>query len=459
MSLRSVLLLAMSYLLVLALVAFGIPLALSVRQRVDTEVRSQARSAADVVAISAAALAEDGENGGSVDRTAMATLAARGAGSVRGRVVIVDARGVVLADSSGPAAVGANYTSRPEIAQALTGGQVQERRRSDTLGQDILVTSAPVVVDGRRAGAVRITQGVGAVQRAVRRNILGLALVGGFVLLLGLGVAILLARRLSAPLRQLQDTAVQVAAGDLEVRAIEAGPREQQELARSFNVVTARVSRALEAQRDFVADASHHLRTPLTGLRLRLETLGGEHPGPGLVAATEELDRLSRTVDELLILSTTGERDAPGEAVALAARARAVVARWEPAAAERDQELTLAQVRPSATVFAAVADIDRALDVLVDNALRYAPPSSTVTVTLDQETIAVADEGPGLSAQDEEVLFTRFVRGSAGHGGPTGTGLGLAIARELAGRWGGEATLTNGPTGGAVARLTFPGAA
>lgn len=453
MSLRRLLLLAMSYVLVLALVAFGLPLALSLRQRVDFEVRFQARSSADVLAVSAATLLADRDVGG------LSGLTARGARSVRGRVVIVDAGGRILADSAGPAALGADYASRPEIAQALLGRRVQDERGSSTLKQQILVTAAPVVIDGRRAGALRITQGVGAVRRSVERNVAGLAIVGGFVLLLGLLAAVVLARRLSRPLLELEAAAERVAGGDLSVRAREAGSSEQRSLARAFNTMTARVGRSLDAQEVFVADASHHLRTPLTGLRLRLEGLQATGVDAAtreqVEAATGELDRLSRTIDELLILSARGERDTAGEAVEIAATARRAVVRWEPTAAEHDQELVLAERTPGVGVWASTADVERALDALVENALRYSPPGATITMWVDGDAIEIEDEGPGLSPEDEGEVFERFRRGSAGRSGPSGTGLGLPIARELARRWGGEATLVGLPGRGARARLAL----
>jgi two-component system, OmpR family, sensor kinase len=453
-TLRRVQLLAMSYLLVVALVAFGVPLALSLRQRVDSEVRSQARSSADVLAISAAALIADR------DTPELADLALRSAASLRARTVIVDATGRVVADSAGNQTRNADYSTRPEFAQALRGRRFQTERRSATLGQEILVTSTPVVADGRREGAVRITQQVGAIERAVGRNVAGLALVGAVVLLVGLGVALTLARLLTRPLLELRTAAERVAAGDLSGRLTESGPVEQRSLARAFNAMTDRVARALDAQQAFVADASHQLRTPLTGLRLRLETLRAGTREPGALdqidAATEEVDRLSRTVDELLVLSAGRERDVHREALDLSSLARRAVIRWAATAADRDQEIVLEQHAPGREVHASPADLDRVLDALIENSLRYSPPSSTVTVRIDGDAIAVQDEGPGFTAEDLGAVFERFRRGSAGMHVPSGTGLGLAIARELANRWGGNVELANAPDAGALVRLTIP---
>ena len=131
MTLRGRLLLALAYILLLAIVALEVPLAISLRDRVDAEVRSQARSQADVVAASVAGNLDDPE---SLDETVR-----RASKAARGRVVVTDTGGALLADSAGTDRLGTDYGDRPEIAQALrTGSSVQDRRRSDTLDQEIL---------------------------------------------------------------------------------------------------------------------------------------------------------------------------------------------------------------------------------------------------------------------------------------------------------------------------------
>jgi len=94
--------------------------------------------------------------------------------------------------------------------------------------------------------------------------------------------------------------------------------------------------------------------------------------------------------------------------------------------------------------------------VLLENAILYSPPESTVTIAAAPERIEVCDEGPGLTPGEEEAVFERFSRGSAGQQGPRGTGLGLPIARELSRQWGGDVTLANRERGGlrAVIRLS-----
>ena len=165
-SLRARLLLASAYLLLLAIVALGIPLALSLRDRVDTEVRSQARSQADVVAATRAELVGHGRRA-TLDRLTRISAAQRPRAGDGG-----DGSGRVIADSAGARRWGRSYRSRPEVATALQGRQAIRRRaparRSERSSSP---RPFPIVHGGRTVGAVRITQSVEAVNSAVRRAI------------------------------------------------------------------------------------------------------------------------------------------------------------------------------------------------------------------------------------------------------------------------------------------------
>jgi signal transduction histidine kinase len=440
--------------LVLAVIALEVPLIISMRDRVDAEVESQALSQAEIVAISV----EDELR----NRDGLDEFTERAAAQVRGRVIVVGPGGRLLADSAGEERLGAEYRSerRPEIVSALAGDPYQEERRSDTLDETILATAVPVLRSGTEEviGAVRVTQSVDAVNRATRRATLGLVAIGLLVLVLGLAAGAVIAGQVAGPVRRLDQAARRVAEGDLSARAKIEGSAEQQRLARTFNDMTERLERLLASQREFVADASHQLRTPLSGLRLRLEeahaSTDDEDAREEIDAGLRELDRLSAMVSELLVLSQAGEVDAPPERVDLGDAARRAEARWDGAEGGR--------VRSDGTPaegFCPPADLDRALDALIENAIFYG--NGEVEVHSRPGAVEVLDRGPGLSDDDLRAVFERFHRGAAGRAGPNGTGLGLPIARELARRWGGDVTLANREDGGARATLTvpsFPGA-
>ncbi|MBV9166261.1 MAG: HAMP domain-containing histidine kinase, partial [Solirubrobacterales bacterium] len=270
----------------------------------------------------------------------------------------------------------------------------------------------------------------------------------------------IIAEQVARPLRRLEGVARRVAQGDLRARARIEGSREQRSLAASFNEMTDRIARLVAAQRGFVADASHQLRTPLTGLRLRLEEAKALIEIPAdeneIDAAVAEVDRLTRTVDELLVLSRVGERQLRGSRLDLGELAASGIERWRAPAAARGISLQHRRPEAESPVWAARADIERVLDILIENAVGYSPVGGRVTVASAPSRLEVHDHGPGVAADEREAVFDRFRRGRAGIAGPPGSGLGLAIARELTRGWGGDVMLEDRPGGGAVAIVSLP---
>ena len=449
MSLRLRLLAAFAYVLVLVLVALEIPLALSLSSRVDAEVRAQASAQAQIVA--AAASARIGEP------AELRRVVASASDDLGARVIVVDLSGRLLVDSAGTALGEESYRSRPEIQAALAGRPAQGTRYSETLGEELLFTAVPVLDDGRRVGAVRVTQSVEAVGDRVRRNVLVLVGVGLIALALGLALAWVLAGSLSRPLRALAVTARRVERGELDARAEVTGATEQREVALAFNDMTERLGHVLAAQREFVANASHQLRTPLTGLRLRLEAAGlkandGELERE-LQAAEDEVERLTRLLNALLTLAREGDRPELREPASLVRACEAAYERWLARAEQTGHELELER-GPDTWVRAREEDVAIVLDNLVENALNYAPAGTRVVLTWDgRGGLAVLDEGPGIAAGEERRLFERFRRGRSDR---AGTGLGLAIVETLARRWGGSASLENRAAGGARAEVVLP---
>jgi signal transduction histidine kinase len=453
MSLRLRLVAAVGYILLLIIVALEVPLALNLARRVDAEVKNDAASQAFIVA--AAASGRMGEP------AALQRLAAQAGEDLGARVIVVDADGILRADSAGPRLRGTSYAGRPEIETALDGSSAQGERHSDTLDEDLLYTAVPVGRDDATVGAVRVTQSVDEVNRRVRNSVLALVGIGAAALLLGLALASLLAETVSRPLRRLASTARAVEAGDLGARAEVTGSTEQQDVAHAFNDMTERLGTVLDAQREFVANASHQLRTPLTGLRLRLESAGMKADDPRLAdelaAAEREVERLSRLLTALLTLAREGQAPSPGRAVALDEAAAGAHARWSDRAEQDSGRITFDG--PDG-VLACASDDDVAivLDNLIENALHYAP-GTTVGLRWgrsgDEAWLAVEDEGPGITPGEEHTLFERFARGAAGKTSP-GTGLGLAVVQMLARRWRGRASIRNRPEGGARAEVWFP---
>ncbi len=462
MSFRGRLVLFAGYLLTAVVLALEIPLALNVERRAGSEFQSAVLGNAAILASRISDLVTVPATAQPAARARLAAIVGATARLTNERIVVTDGRGRVLADSDAAAAIGELYATseRPEFGEALFGGRIDFRRRfSDTLGEELLLVTVPVVDQERVVGAVRISTPTGAVQARVRESWLGLALIGLAVIAAGLAVAWVMATSLARPVRRLEAAADRLGRGDLGTRAPTDGPKEIAALARSFNFMADALSANLQAQRDFLANASHQLRTPLTGLKLRLEAIKDEGGPTGEEAARaeREVDRLNELVDDLLTLARASSVEPTGSSLDLAEVARGAVERWREPAEVLGKALELGR-DGHARVWANPNDLAHVLDNLIENALRYCPPGTTVTVdagTSDgRAAVTVSDTGPGISPEDRARVFERFYRGSSGREAGPGTGLGLAIVSELARHWGGEVRLLDGP--GTRIEVSFP---
>jgi signal transduction histidine kinase len=282
-------------------------------------------------------------------------------------------------------------------------------------------------------------------------------------------LAFALARWVSRPLAGLDSTARRLADGDLASRAVvDSGPPELRRLATTFNTMAGRLEALVYGNRAVIADVSHQLRTPLAALRLRLDLLAADtaqsDPATAheLVGALEELARLSRLVDGLLAVARAENVVPVPTAVDVAEVARERVVAWHPVADDRGISLEArvggpARSRASVLAWLGEGHLEQVLDNLFANALDALSAGGHVTVTAAVTTagaqITVADDGPGMNAEDRERAFLRFSTSN-----PNGTGLGLAIVHRLVTSNGGTARLAETPGGGLTVILDFPGA-
>ncbi len=275
-------------------------------------------------------------------------------------------------------------------------------------------------------------------------------------------LAFALARWVSRPLAGLDSAAGRLADGDLASRAVvDTGPPELRRLGTTFNTMAGRLEALVHGNRAVIADVSHQLRTPLAALRLRLDLLAADtdpDTGHELAGALDELARLSRLVDGLLAVARAENVVPVPTAVDVTEVSGERVVAWHPVADDRGITLEAAPGRPRASVLAWMGEghLEQVLDNLIANALDALSAGGHVTVTTAVTTagaqITVADDGPGMSAEDRERAFLRFTTSN-----PNGTGLGLAIVHRLVTSNGGTARLTETPGGGLTVILDFPG--
>ena len=281
------------------------------------------------------------------------------------------------------------------------------------------------------------------------------------VLLIASACAWLIAGRVLKPVGALTDTARSISQSDLTHRVNVRGAGEAADMARSFNAMLDRLEAVFRSQREFVRDANHELRDPLTIMRGHLELMSmDDDPDERqrtIKIVLDELDRIGRIVGDLQLLA---EADQPGfldlewidaelfshelvsKAAALAAR------RWE---------LDRAAV---GTFFADRHRLTEAVLNLAHNAVQHTDPEDTIAIgaSLNEEAVRVwvRDTGAGVSVSDQEVIFNRFTRGTDAHRRYAGGGLGLALVKAIAEAHGGHVELESRLGEGSTFTMVVP---
>jgi signal transduction histidine kinase len=282
--------------------------------------------------------------------------------------------------------------------------------------------------------------------RLIRSRLIWAGLLAlGLAVLVGWGAASAFARRI----RRLERAADRIAAGDFSQPVVDRGADELGQLASAFDRMRLQLAQLDDARRAFIANASHELRTPIFSLSgflelMREEELDEETRAEFLGTMTEQVGRLSKLATDLLDLSRldAGELRPQRELVHLGELARDLCEEFA-AVALRGGYALEAAVDDDGVV---LADRERVLQIgraLIDNALLHTPRGSRLRVLVYGNTLAIEDDGPGIPAESQERVFTRFTRLEGVR--TSGTGLGLAIARELAQRMDGELLLDSRP--------------
>lgn len=413
----------------LAIALFGIPLAVAVVVLYRGDERGELDKVADNAAVRVAP-----------DLAAGATSVRLPAAEEDTDIALYSLDGRRL-QGTGPA------TADVPVLRAASGTVVE-----DSAGGDFIV-AVPVTSGDRVLGVVRAASP--KLEVYVRIGVTWLGMSG--LALAAVAAAALLARRqsrrLADPLERLTGAAQSLGDGDFTVRTTPTAIEEIDAAGTALTRTAERLGALVDRERAFSADASHQLRTPLTGLRLRLETAleGGDDLRPAVVAALETADRLERTIDELLALA----RDAPSARTPadLPALLADLSSSWQEPLAAADRPLRI-QLDPDLPATSASAAATRQiLDVLLDNAVRHGAGAVAITARDADTAVAVdvADGGPGVTAPPDELFHRRAHSAdrAAGHG------IGLALARALAEAEGGRLILArSGP--GPVFTLLLP---
>ena len=321
----------------------------------------------------------------------------------------------------------------PATADGLVIG-TERLTRQGTVGSSLVVTR-PVVVDEQATAVIRVAESLSETEGRVRRDIL---------LLIGFDVGAItvaatagwfLSRRLVAPLELIRDDAVRLGGGDFAIGRRVSGVAELDATSQALSGTAKRLETTLHREREFSANASHQLRTPLTALRLSIE---GEVLNPRedrlavLNESLEEIDRLESTIATLLDVAHrgTGHRSA----VELTRWMNTVRLRWSTRVTEAGRSARF-DATPGGPVSISSPVLDEITDILIDNAVAHGSGEISVAVAASAHSLVLTVTDGGNVDREPEQLFVRYDPGA------TGIGVGLALARSLAEGEGGRLVL------------------
>ncbi len=316
------------------------------------------------------------------------------------------------------------------------------------------------------AGVIQIAQPIAVRERLARAAALRIAV----PLLLALPVMIVfvawIVGRGLLPLRRLTADVQRRDVRSLAPLARDDLPSEIEPLVAELNRLLSRLNDAFTAQRNFISDAAHELRSPLTAVRLQLQLLDRAPDDAAKLEARsrlgEAVERAIHQVEQLLTLARSEPQQQHGsvERIDLAAAAARALADTHALATVRNIDLELQSPSP-VPIRGEQEAIRTLIRNLVDNAVRYTPPGGSVRVSCSSPPggalLEVADTGPGIALAERERVFDRFYRRATAQ--ESGTGLGLAIVKAIADRHGARVTLEDAPGGGLLAAVRFPPAA
>jgi two-component system phosphate regulon sensor histidine kinase PhoR len=392
------------------------------------------------------------------------------------RITVVEKAGRVLGDSEKEPSLMGNHSDRLEVIKAIENGFGQSTRFSDTLGLNMKYVAVRMDDGDRTLGVVRFALPLSRVQPEIR-IIYRVVLFGAIAaVIIALIAAYFLSRSITLPIRQMRETAQQIAKGDFDRRVRIKSKDELGELAESLNTMADELQQKMEnlklldrMRTDFVANVSHELKTPLTLIRGYIETLE-DRAMDDKEAATkfisiikEHADRLGHIVDDLLSLS---ELELSDDSVHksefdLKKLIDEVSLGFGHALAEKKQKLNVSSKGSDFRIKADLGKIEQIFVNLIDNAVKYTKESGRIEISLCEQgqtvCVTVQDNGIGIPKEHRDRIFERFYRVDKARSRELGgTGLGLSIVKHIVLAHNGKITIESELNKGTKISVTLP---
>ena len=345
------------------------------------------------------------------------------------------------------------YADLPQDAETVVrevfqGNTTDSEGFSNLLNAPTLTIGTPIKFEGKVIGALLLHSPVDGMNETISQGFGILAISMLVALVLSVFLSALLAIAFTKPLKKMKNTALQLASGDYSVKTYVRQKDEIGELASAIDVLSEQLDLAshkseqlIKLRRDFVANISHELRTPVTVIRGSLEALCYE-----VVTDSEQVKSyhhqmlneciyLQRLVNDLLDLSNLQSTDFKIEMqeLSLCSVLNDVVHSAQQMAQLKNIEISQEQETQMCKVIGDYGRLRQMFLIILDNAIKFSPQSNIVTVSLKDKTVSIRDNGIGISQEDLPYIFDRFYKVES-EGNKTGTGLGLSIAKQVADR-------------------------
>ncbi len=392
------------------------------------------------------------------------------------RITVIEKDGRVLGDSEQQPSLMESHSDRLEVIEALENGFGQSTRFSDTLGINMKYVAVRVDQGDRVLGIVRFALPLSRVQPEIR-IIYRVVLLGTIAaVIIALIVAYFVSRSITLPIRQVKETARQIAKGDFGRRVRIKSKGELGELAESLNTMADELQQKMEnlkrldrVRTDFVANVSHELKTPLTLIKGYIETLQNkaindkEKLAKFISIIKEHSDRLGYIIDDLLSLSEVElSRDCVNKTeFDLKEVIDEISLGFEQALAEKNQSLTVSTTGDDFSIQADRNKIEQVFANLIDNSIKYTKESGQIEISLYEQDqtvrVTVQDNGIGIPREHRDRVFERFYRVDKARSRELGgTGLGLSIVKHIVIAHNGEIDIESEPNKGTKVSVTFP---
>lgn len=382
---------------------------------------------------------------------------------------VIDNKGKVLAAAADHLYCEGNTLESADLASLKRGHVSLRRGQSQYFKEAVIRVAAPIIERDRFVGAVVLfapVQGVNEVSSKMRQIYIGAAVLGIITAAL-LGIAI--SRYITKPLREASRVASRIAEGDFEQRVKVKSEDEFGKLGKAINNMIQRLADSEKMRRDFIANVSHELRSPLTSVQgfvnalLEEKDKDLEERQKYLTIVQKETDRLNKLINDLLEISkfeSQGVNFNMNEFPLEVVLNRATTS-LKPQLDAKKLTVKIALSEDMPLCYGDEDRIEQVIHNLLSNALQYSPEGSKILITSqilpDEIHVEISDNGPGIPAEDLPLVWERFYRVDKDRSRQKGgTGLGLAIVQEIIKKHGGRVTAESEPGEGTVFGFTLP---